>query len=285
MNNKTTSAEILKLVEEHRNSLCDGVSDTLSQKAYKHYNKYNKENKDNKDNVLASLRCAASPEEQDQKKSKRHIEGTTAPDREEGSVPCAAQDSVSKNGWLQQEEVQKASVQYFKNKRTRTSTRAKEDCTRNIKVQFQIDNEYVSFIATVIKGATAIKRFSDNVDIKLQQSVITEAEELVEAIKEQHPKSVIYLGKFREVSSRGFVEGNSFKAPIEEGTLGVLWYDESDHAWNCYIHFQHVKIHGVFSKEITEKQKATNMVGEFIWYPDIKVKKKSWTERRRSNNE
>lgn len=272
--------DVLKLVKPHRGQ-GDGLCDGQGGKPRKYYNKYNKKNKNNKNKHLVSSvgSLVAKDQKTDHKPSEEIIKNQKPLEKDNNNLAekKKEKDDLSQD-WITNEEIIKASVQLYKNPRTRTSGERKI-----LKLQFETKDEgYIDYIATLSTSDSSLRRFSNTISKENQQLVIEVAQRMKKLIKEKSPKHKAYIGKFRETSGDLFVEGSRGNMPIEEATIGIVWYDPIEHNWQFYIFFQNWDHGGRFETEgITQKQKDTNMTGMYIYYPEMKIKKLSRTERRR----
>ena len=256
--------------------------DTPRDKVDKYYNKHNKYNKENKNNDFASHLCATPSSASPLKDTAKDIDTATHRDRdtETGLALSEEKDSVSASnpelGWQTAEDVEQAVIQYYVNPRTRKQKKE----TRNLKCQIKSKADgYIDFVARLSTSITSIKRFGDNVSEAHQQQVVQQAKALKEKILFEYPGSKVYMGKFKEAGV--WTDGKSSMGAIEEGTLGIVWYDHSANTWRYFIMFQHWVDAGAMTKDLSEKQKGSNMIAQHIYYPAPKMKNLSRTERRR----
>ena len=268
-----TRAEVLKLVRTARGHQ-DGHQDGHPAKPRKYYNKYNKENKDNKHNVFTS--SVGSPAAQVQKKDLNPSEEIIKDfEKKKETEIVSYGDEID---WLKVSEIKQASVQLYLNQKTR---RTKERRIIKLQIETPLDG-YVDYIATLTNNTDSLNRFNDRITEKHREMVLQEAATWKAAIKADHPRSKVYIGKFRETSGDSFTEGLKGNMPIEEATIAIVWYDTIHHNWQFHILFQNWIHNGTFeTDQLTEKQKETNMIGKHMYYPELRMKKLSRTERRR----
>ncbi len=269
MNNKPQTADILQLI--HRDP-CDTPCDTPCDKPYIYYNKENKNNKENKYNELISSSELPSVKDQSQDQNKR------ARPQEEVFDSGLTFGNVTPDqiGWQTVEDIEKATIQYYVNPRTRKQKKE----TRNLKLQIESKSEgYIDYTARLNKDITSLKRFSSNVSLKHQEEIIDNARNIKEQILFDYPGSTVYMGKFKE---KGEWTNKPHSGAIEEGTLGIVWFDHSSKNWRFFIIFQYWIEKGMMSKEISKSQQNTNMIAQYIYYPQLKMSKLSRTERRRA---
>jgi len=278
--NKENSSILTTTAGGLRDGLCDGQGDGLCDKSRKYYNKYNKKNKNNKNNVIIpSVESLSAKSQKTEGSPLEKNNNNLKEKKKEKDVSHANPD------WITKEEVIKATVQLYKNPRTRKS---KERHILKLQIESKIEG-YIDYIATLTTSASSLARFGNTISKKNKELVLEVAQRMKTLIKAKHPRSKVYIGKFRETSGDLFVEGSKGNMPIEEATIGVVWYDTIEHNWQFYIFFQEWDHGGRFETGgLTQKQIDTNMTGMYIYYPELKIKKLSRTERRRQkrlNNE
>lgn len=270
-----TKSDVLKLVRTpggQGDGVEDGHRDGQTAKPRKYYNKYNKENKDNKHKAFSP--SVESLIAKSQKKDLNPSEEIIKDFEKKKETEIVSHD----DGWMALEEIKQASVQLYHNPKTRVNKERKI-------VKLQIESKvygYIDYIATLTTNTSSLHRFNDKISDEHRILVLEEAVEWKKRIKSACPKSRAYLGKFRESSGETFEEGTKGNMPIEEATIAIVWYDTGSHNWQFRILFQNWKHTGIFeSDQLTEKQKETNMVGKYMYYPEMKMTKLSVTERRR----
>jgi len=269
MKDSKQTAEILQLVQANRVDPCDTHCDAPCDKVDKYYNK---ENKYNKHNSSATPLCETSSEEQS-KEQEIHTEE----DIDSGSPLESVSAAPDELGWQTEEDVLQASIQYYVNPRTRKNKKE----TRNLKLQIKSKADgYLDFTARLNKDITSLKRYGTNVSAKHQEQIFEYAMQAKEQILYDFPGSVVYMGKFKE--SGNWITDKAQLGAIEEGTLGIVWFDHSAKLWRYLIMFQHWMSGDVMSKDLKESQRCTNMIAQHIYYPDLKMKKLSRTQRRRA---
>lgn len=239
------------------------------------YNKDNKNNKNNKNNCDESLSvCSPSAES---KSTEKHIEAskdTQRKDFESTALP-EKRDSVSASRtWLADNMIEQAVIQLFFNAEGRTK--------HNLKIQLKMHGQYIEFICSLTTDLHNFRKFGNHIAQEHQAEIINQALDVREKLKSMQAsqKKNVYMGKFRESSGNSYLEGQCYMMPIESRTLGIVWYDNLEHKWNVAIQFHDLQIESSMSADgLTDKQKSVGIKCQHVYYPAIKFKRKSWTER------
>lgn len=251
-----------------KNKASAGQQQSDSKNPVNNYNKDNKQNKNNKNNCDEPLSlCAASPKNKASEITEDSLVEQTALDRERDNVSAPPK-------WLSDNMIEQAVIQLFFNAEGRNK--------HNLKMQIKVQAQYVEFICSLTTELSNFRKFGSHIAQKYVDEITRQALDVRGKLKamQTSQKKNVYIGKFRESSGNAYLEGEHYMMPIEARTLGIVWYDNIEHRWNVAIQFHNIQIESSMTAEgLTDKQKSVGIKCQYVHYPDIKFKRKSWTDR------